>query len=411
MPPVAQHRRLMPLADRGPLRVMFMTTSMPVGGAETLLVNLIRRLDRQRFLPEICCLKTLGPLGAEMAREVPVFAGLLTHKYDLRILPRLVRLLRARRIDAVVTVGAGDKMFWGRLAGWRARVPVILSALHSTGWPDSVGRLNRLLTPITDGFIGVADAHGKHLVDGEHFPINKVFVIPNGVDSARFAAGDGTFLRRTLGLDHQTPLVGIVAALRPEKNHRLFLEVAARVLARQPLARFVVVGEGPERSALEEYARRLNLAAAVFFLGSCHDVPDILSALDVFVLTSRMEANPVSIIEAMASGRPVVVPKLGSIPDVVEDGVSGWLVPPGDADAAAEKTLYLLEHPSERERMGRVGQEQARKNWSLDRMVSGYEELLVHLYEMKCPRAPWLNDAASAASPSFPDQRSTSDEK
>ena len=110
------NNKLIPLVDRGPLRVMFVITSMPVGGAETLLVDLIRRLDRSEFLPELCCLKELGPLGEDLAREIPAFDHLLVHKTDLRVFPRLVGLLRRRRVNAVVTVGAGDKMFWGRLA-------------------------------------------------------------------------------------------------------------------------------------------------------------------------------------------------------------------------------------------------------------------------------------------------------
>ncbi len=164
------NRQLVPLEDRGPLKVLFLSTSLPVGGAEVLLANLVRRMDRQRFLPEIGCLKQLGPLGEELAREVPAASMFLCHKFDLRVLPRLVRHFYKQRIDAVVTVGAGDKMFWGRIAARLARVPVIASALHSTGWPDSVGRLNRLLTPITDAFIGVADGHGRHLVESEGFP-------------------------------------------------------------------------------------------------------------------------------------------------------------------------------------------------------------------------------------------------
>jgi len=172
-----------PLKLARPLRVMFLVTSMPVGGAETLLAALVRQLDRRWFAPEIGCLKERGPLGEELAAELPVHHDLLAHKYDLRIWPRLVRLLRERQIDAVVTVGAGDKMFWGRLAARRVGVPVILSALHSTGWPDGVGRLNRLLTPITDGFIAVADSHGAFMIAEERFPAEKVFVIPNGVDT------------------------------------------------------------------------------------------------------------------------------------------------------------------------------------------------------------------------------------
>jgi hypothetical protein len=127
-----------PLELPGPLRVMFMISSMEVGGAEVLLAELVRRMEPCHFLPEICCLKGRGPLGEELAREIPVHHDLLKNKYDLRVWPRLVKILREQRIDAVVTVGAGDKMFWGRLAAKRVGVPVILSALHSTGWPDGM---------------------------------------------------------------------------------------------------------------------------------------------------------------------------------------------------------------------------------------------------------------------------------
>ncbi len=223
-----------PLADRGPLRVMFLNTSLVVGGAETLLVDLVRRLDRERFLPEIACLKTPGPLGEMLAREMPVHSGFLRSKFDARVLKRLTRLCIERRVDAVVTVGAGDKMFWGRLAAWRAGVPVVLSALHSTGWPDSIGRLNRWLTPLTDAFIGVAPAHGGYLIERERFPAAKVRVIPNGVDVERFAQrGERDSLRRSLGIEADAPVAAIVAALRPEKNHAMFLEAAAQVRARR----------------------------------------------------------------------------------------------------------------------------------------------------------------------------------
>src|SRR5688572_30438237 len=113
------------LLHKRPLRVMFLTTSMPIGGAETLLLNLVRRLDRARFAPEIVCLKERGPLGEELALEMPVHHGFLSSKFDLRVLPRLWKLMRRPRADAVITVGAGDKMFWGRLAAKLARVPVI----------------------------------------------------------------------------------------------------------------------------------------------------------------------------------------------------------------------------------------------------------------------------------------------
>ena len=133
-----------------PLNVMFVITSMPVGGAETLLVNLTRRFDKSRIKPMIGCLKERGVLGDELADEIPVFEHLINHKYDVAVARRLRKLFKKQELDAVITVGAGDKMFWGRLAARGASTPVILSALHSTGWPDGVGRLNRCLLHTSD---------------------------------------------------------------------------------------------------------------------------------------------------------------------------------------------------------------------------------------------------------------------
>ncbi len=388
--------KLIPLADRGPLRVMFALTSMPVGGAETLLVNLIRRLDREQFLPELCCLKELGPLGEEMAEEVPTFSQLIGGKTDVRVLGRLAKLLAWRRIDALITVGAGDKMFWGRLAAWRAGVPVVASALHSTGWPDGVGRLNRLLTPMTDAFIAVAPAHGEYLVERERFPRAKVRVIPNGVDVERFG-GDAQRLavRSELGLAPTTPVAGIVAALRPEKDHLQFLRAAAIVRRRVPEAVFLIVGDGPLRPGLEAAAAELGIAQAVRFLGTRSDIPGLLAAMDVFALTSQMEANPVSILEAMATSRPVVAPNVGSIAESVDDGVTGYLTEQGSAEQTAERICQLLENVELARSLGRTGRERVEKRWSLDVMVRGYEQLIAEIYSAKCGPSQFARPTAA----------------
>ncbi|HEV3345357.1 MAG TPA: glycosyltransferase [Pirellulales bacterium] len=372
--------------DEGPaLRVMFVITCMPVGGAETLLVNLVRRLNRDRFLPELCCLKYFGPLGEELAGEIPAFSGLLGHKYDLAVLSRLTRLLKQRRVDAVITVGTGgDKMFWGRLAAWRAGVPVIASALHSTGLPDRVEWLNRRLAPITDAFIAVAEPHARYLAEHEGCPTTKVRVIPNGVDTERFRPlSPDNRLRAELGLPPDAPVAAIVAALRPEKNHELFLAAAARIRRARPDARFLVIGDGAERLRLETLSSGLNLAEAVSFLGTRGDIPELLSLVDVLMLTSHMEANPVSILEALACEKPVVATRVGSSPESVHDGENGYLVAPGDEEGLASRVLELFNSPDLARRFGQAGRETVVERWSLDRMVAGYEELIEGIYASK----------------------------
>ena len=384
---------LVPRVDRGPLRVMFVVTSMPVGGAETLLVNLIRRMDRSSFTPEVCCLKERGPLGDELTDEVAVHSELISTKYDLGVVIRLARLFRDRNVDAVVTVGAGDKMFWGRIAARRARVPVICSALHSTGWPDGVGYLNRTLTRITDAFIGVAEPHGRHLVETEKFPREKVVVIPNGIDLDRFSPLAGTAeLRGQLELAETAPVVGIVAALRPEKNHLMFLEIARRVVNSIADTRFLVVGDGPMRPDLEQHASDLGLADNIRFLGTRDDIPELLGLMDVFALTSHNEASPVSILESLAMRTPVVATDVGSVHEAVRDGETGFLVRPGDIDQFSSRVVELLDDPVMQAQFGAAGREHVVSYASLEKMVRGYERLISQLYDSKS-----LGLSASAA--------------
>lgn len=372
-------------SQAGPLRCVFVITSMPVGGAETLLVNMMRKMDPARITPEVVCLKEPGPLGQQIAGEFPVHSDLIRGKFDLRVLGKLVKLLHRRRADMVVTVGAGDKMFWGRLAAHIAGVPVIASALHSTGWPDGVGKLNRTLTRITDAFIGVADSHGKFLQEFEKFPADKVHVIRNGVDCERFApnAEARADVRRELGVAPETPLVGIVAALRSEKNHAMLVRAAAMMRNQHPDARWLIIGDGPERGLIETTAAELAIADRIVLLGTRHDTPRLVSALDVFTLCSLNEASPVSILEALACEVPVVATDVGSIGESIIDGKTGYLIASQDVDAMADSVSKLLADPSARRSMGRAGRDLVQATGSLESMVEGYTRLGQELYDAR----------------------------
>ncbi len=375
------------LAARRPLRALFVITSMPVGGAETLLVNLIDQFDPKRIIPEVVCLKEPGPLGEQISSRHRLHHGLIGGKFDLSVLPRLTRLFRERAADAVITVGAGDKMFWGRLAAKVARVPVIASALHSTGWPDGIGRLNRLLTPCTDAFIAVAEHHGDHLVRREGFPPRKVAVIRNGIDCERFKpdANAASEIRAELGLPPESRLVGIVAALRPEKNHRLFVDVASQIAQgpNGPQTHFLIVGDGPERSTIEGLIADAGLQRQVHLLGTRHDTPRIVAALDTFLLCSQNEASPVSILEALAAEVPVVATDVGSVAESVREGETGFLVACDDRETMARRVKSLLCDEALRRRMGIRGRQWVMQTGSLEQMVDGYTKLIERLYTAK----------------------------
>jgi len=380
-----RYRDLRPIEERDPLRIMFLPTSMPIGGAEKLLVELIRRLDRSRFSPELCCLKELGPLGEILAREVPTFSQIISNKFDFAVVHRLRSLIRSRKIDAIITVGTGgDRMFWGRLAAWLEGVPVICSAMHSSGLPNRVELLNRTLSAITDAFIAVAKPHARYIVNHEGCPANKVRMVVNGVDVERFhPQWPNEKLRANLGLPEGSPVIGIVAALRPEKNHELFLNSAALIYKQIKSTQFLIVGDGPERNKLEAIAKKLSIDEVVHFVGNREEIPRVLALMDVVLLTSHMEANPVSILEAMATEKPVVATWVGSIPETVIDGCTGFLITPDDAEEMADRTVRLLSDPNLAATMGRAGREEVIRHWSVDRMIQGYQDMILDIYRSK----------------------------
>jgi glycosyltransferase involved in cell wall biosynthesis len=224
-------------------------------------------------------------------------------------------------------------------------------------------------------------------VEHERFPASKVVVITNGVDVQKFSPSpDAAAIRRELGLGETVPVVGIVAALRPEKNHELFLEAARRVAVELPDAKFLILGDGPRRELLVRRASELGVAAHVHFLGSRGDVPRILTAMDVFALTSHIEANPVSILEAMSVGRPVVSTNVGSIHEVIAHGRTGYLVPAGNVEELAKNILALLQNPLSRVAMGDAARRAVVERWSVEAMVRGYEDLIESTFERQTAR-------------------------
>ncbi len=381
----------LPRAERGPLGVMFVHTELLLGGAETLLLELIQHLDRQRFSPRIALLQRPGPLGETAAEQVPVTTGWLKHKYDGRVVHRLARHMRQTKTDAVITVGTGgDRMFWGRLAAWRAGVPVILSAIHSTGYPHGIERANRWLTPITDGFIGCARQHANYLVEHEHCPKNKVYTVYNGVDVTRFQPRDRRVVRAELGWDAEIPIAGIVAALRPEKQHRLLMEAWADVVHDLPDAKLIVVGDGDERRSIEAAVGRLKIGRSVELLGRRDDVESILPALDVMVLSSKMEANPASTLEASAAGVAVIAPEVGSLSETIVPHRTGLLYPGSDRTELAAALLRVLGDRAWAAELGLAGREFVEQRFSLQVMVGGYERLIEGLYDASLTGRPFL---------------------
>ena len=215
------------------------------------------------------------------------------------------------------------------------------------------------------------------------FQLKKVHTIHNGVDTERFSPGNPFPVRNALGISHTAPVVGIVAALRAEKNHELFLHGAQQIVQKIPETQFLIIGDGPRREHLQHLAEQLDLDEVVHFLGSRDDVPQLLSACNALALTSHNEANPVSILEAFSNGCPVVASAVGSIRETVAPDETGCLFPAGDTDAYVEAMLGLLGDPSLSLQFGNEGRRRVQQDWSLMGMIEGYQSLIANLYVAK----------------------------
>lgn len=218
----------------------------------------------------------------------------------------------------------------------------------------------------------------------------KVTMIPSGVQVQRFIDPDPASteqLREAWGIQPRTHLIGTVGRFVPPKGHTYLLDAIVRLQSQFPDVKTLVVGDGALLRPMEEKAQALGLSDAVVFTGIRRDVPEILALLDVFVLPSLWEGLPIALLEAMAAGLPVVATRVGGVPEVVEDGVTGLLVPPRDPDALAEAITRLLRDPDLRCKMGQAGRERVESEFSVEKMVRKtetlYEEVLTHEREKR----------------------------
>lgn len=357
-----------------PLRVMYVVPDLEVGGAERHVTTLLPRLDRTRFAATAVCIGGPGALFPVLAEhDIPAVALGTTRRQAPRALVMLIREMRRFRPDLVITRGYNAELL-GRLAAFVTRTPRSIVWIHHCGDTEPISTvrrwIDRRLDPITDAYFGVAEAQRPFMVGELGFPDDKITIVHNGVDPAPFAPPASRPPDRA-------PTVGILAALRPEKDHATFLRAAARVVAARPEIRFLIVGDGPCRNEIEALITELGLDDHVLLTGSRPDVAHLLHSMDVVALSSHtVECFPMALLEAMAAARPAVCTAVGGIPEMLVDGVTGLLVPPRDPQALADGLLDVLSDPERARKMGRAGRERVESEFTLDRSVRATQDAL-----------------------------------
>ncbi|MEW5762964.1 MAG: glycosyltransferase family 4 protein [Bacillota bacterium] len=353
------------------LRVLHVIGGGEFGGAERHILNLAAALDPAEATVAVACLfaRPFAEMAGEAGLEAYTFP--MRRKFDFRVVGPLARL--AGEFDLVHTHGVRANLI-GRLAARRAGRPVVTTvhSLLAFDYPGLAGRLvnalaERFSRHLTAHFIAVSQALKDALVRGG-IPEEKITVVYNGVTVAAPHVPRET-LRARLGYAPDTPLVGIVARLHRVKGHQVFLTAAREVLARRPGVKFLVVGAGPERQALEALARELEIGEAVRFTGFVTDVGAVMAALDVLVVASYWEGFGLTAAEALGLGVPVISTSAGGLGEVVRHGETGLLVPPGNAGEMANAVLWILDHPEEARVMTERGGQLVRREFTPEKMA------------------------------------------
>ncbi|MFI5396485.1 MAG: glycosyltransferase [Candidatus Binatia bacterium] len=367
-----------------PIRIVYAIKAIPVGGSQTHLVQVLRLLNRRQFSPVLYCLTGEGALlDTVSALEVPVIDGGVRRGFKglqtLAAVRRFASYLRRERVEIVHNYLLRANAI-GSLAARLARVPVMLCSkrgCHERRGLELAGA--RMGNWLADCVTVNAEAVRDFVHDNEGCPREKMVVIPSGVDCERFqplAAGD---YKARVGLDRKRPVVGIITRMRVRKGVEEFLRAMVLVRKRHPGVQVAIGGEVEIDAALRAVVEEGRIENDLHLLGRRSDMPEVLSAFDLFVLSSHDEGMSNAILEAMAMEKPVVATDVGGTGEVVRHGHSGLLVPPKDPEALAAAISEVLAQPMRAREMGRLGRRIVQEEFSAQAMVRQMERLYLEL--------------------------------
>lgn len=367
--------------------LLYIITKLELGGAQKQLLSLIGGLDKDKFR---VFLLTAGkglllPDALRIDGLTVKKSGYLERPInplkDLLALIEIYRFIKYNNIGIVHTHSSKAGIL-GRLAGRLAGARIIIHTVHGwsfNGYQPALMRafylwLERLAARFTDKLIVVSNYDKEKGLDNRIASRNKYALIRYGIDYSQFDI-KGRDIKKELGIRQDEPVAGMIACFKPQKSPQDFIKLASLIREGLPNAKFLLIGDGELRMEIETLINKLNLKESVILTGWRMDIPEILSTLDVFVLTSLWEGLPISALEAMASAKPVVATDTGGIAEAVTNGKTGFLFPPRNVDRLAKELAVLLKDKELSARMGRQARESLGHNFAFANMLEESENL------------------------------------
>lgn len=366
-----------------PVPILQLTSTSDLGGAERMALHLAQHLDPARFQPQIASLIGSGALiDLAASQNIPATDLQFRSAVDPAGIRRLVQLIRREKIQVVQTHGlrADSIARWAaRLGGARA----VISTIHSIDpwrrWQHSL--LDRVTAPFVSHFIAVCEAAKQATIRREHIRPDRISVVYIGLPEREIPRERRDELRAKFNIPPDAyPVVGILANLREMKGHRHAVAALPAILQQFPKAHFLFAGRDDSNGAIAQFARDTGVAGHISAPGFIQDSAEVLAALDLFLLPSDWEGTPVSIIEAMQAGVPVIATRVGGIPELLRDDIEGVLIPPGQPNQIARAVVDLTNDWPRRARLAKSAEARALTTFSIDQMTARTEKVyLDHL--------------------------------
>ncbi|MFZ3207953.1 MAG: glycosyltransferase [Geobacteraceae bacterium] len=361
-------------------KILHVILSMVVGGAETLVYNMVRHSTFEGNRPVICCLKSLGDLGEKLKEEgFSVYNHSSGAGTDWSLIGWIRDIIRSEKIE-VVHAHQYPAFFYAVPAAFLAGRTKVVYTEHGRLYPDERHLKHYLLNPLlalaVDHIVSISASTAKAMADIDNLPFNRIRVIHNGVDFSRMnPTVDLAEKRRELGIGATCRIVGAAARIEEIKNIPMMLRAFEQVQKVLPDTCLMIAGEGSQMQNLKALAIELGINDCVKFIGLRFDMPEIYRLMDIFLLTSFTEGISVTLLESMASGVPGVVTDVGGNSEVVIDKITGYLVPLGDEVQLAERIMGLLSDSSRADQMGSNAQKRTVEKFSFDMMMAAYGNL------------------------------------
>lgn len=360
-------------------RVMHIVLSLGTGGMEKLVCELAGGMSTDKFIPVICCLAKTGRFSDELEKSgIKVFCMDKKPGLDFSLFFKVANILKEEDISVVHSHDSSTNLY-ASIAARMAGIKNVFNTEHGGIHFETARKkfVSRFLCFLNKKVICVSESIKNDLIS-MGLPSKRLKVIPNSLDFSKYDISVSRSKQREgLGLCDSSYVISYVGRLSREKNHKMFLDSVKPILSKVPQARFLIVGDGPLRISLEEYAKSLGIYENVVFLGIRKDIPEILKASDCFAACSNFESFGLSVLEAMAAGIPVVSTCAGGLREIVKDKETGILIAKNDVAAFVNAVSVIREDAVLRERIISNAKTMVKNNYKIEKMIKDYEDLYI----------------------------------